>query len=276
MLENSFEISEDSVVPCVQKRIDLLQSSISFLERQLERSPQGSLCASCSHGKIQWQFYNRGVKRYLPKSNIVQIKRLAQKKYFAMMLGSLQKQRDSLDRLIQDYHPELAQELFSSLSREWQSVTTPLFPSAEEFVSTWESVRYRGKSMEGACLQANCGIKVRSKSEMIIADALASARVPFRYEYPCWLNWGGEGGVERRVKVYPDFTCLNVRTRREYVWEHFGMMDDSNYSQEAIGKLEAFENSGFVFGENFMYTMETRKNPLNSQKVQKLIERYLL
>ncbi|MFQ6929598.1 MAG: hypothetical protein ACLRR3_00115 [Eubacterium sp.] len=32
--------------------------------------------------------------------------------------------------------------------------------------------------------------------------------------------------------VKPDFTVLNKRTRHEYVWEHFGMMDDSIYVKE--------------------------------------------
>ena len=65
-----------------------------------------------------------------------------------------------------------------------------------------------------------------SKSEIILADLLNRNGIPYRYEYPVHLKgWG---------KVYPDFTLLDVRKRREIYWEHFGMMDDSEYAEKAI------------------------------------------
>jgi len=63
------------------------------------------------------------------------------------------------------------------------------------------------------------GERVRSKSEIIIADSLMRAGVPYRYEFPIILNGYG--------KIYPDFTVLNVGLRKELYWEHLGMMDDS-------------------------------------------------
>ena len=47
--------------------------------------------------------------------------------------------------------------------------------------------------------------QVRSKSEVIIADTLNRMKVPYRYEYPLELKDGH--------KAYPDFMCLNVRTK---------------------------------------------------------------
>ncbi|MEE3440399.1 MAG: hypothetical protein VZR07_10670, partial [Ruminococcus sp.] len=44
---------------------------------------------------------------------------------------------------------------------------------------------------------------VRSKSEVIIADALYYANIPYHYEKPI--------KVGDRV-IYPDFTVLNVKT----------------------------------------------------------------
>ena len=62
------------------------------------------------------------------------------------------------------------------------------------------------------------GERVRSKSEVIIADVLNREGVPYRYEYPIYIKGIG--------KIYPDFTVLNIGIRKEMIWDHFGMMDD--------------------------------------------------
>lgn len=275
-MNENFDLSVDVVLPVIQRRAENLQSIIDNLESRISRLPQGELYASQSHGTRQWQYYKDGLKRYLPKSKSALIEGLAQKKYLVLLLEQLKKQRDVLDRLILDYHPEQIHAVYESLEGKLRNFVSPLFPSSGDFESAWRSVSYRGKGLDGANLVTCSGVQVRSKSEMIIADALYAACVPFRYEFPCRLNWLDEDGKNRRLKIYPDFTCLNVRTRREFIWEHFGMMDDAGYSQDTVGKLESYENSGFVFGENLIYTMETRSRPLDSKKVQRMIARYLL
>ena len=65
------------------------------------------------------------------------------------------------------------------------------------------------------------GEYVSSKSEKIIADTLTKNNINYVYELPLRLK--GYGTVK------PDFTVLNKRTRQEYVWEHFGMMDGNVY-----------------------------------------------
>lgn len=46
--------------------------------------------------------------------------------------------------------------------------------------------------------------------------------IPYRYEFPLTLK---DGNI-----YHPDFLCLNVRTRQEYIWEHFGLMDNPDYA----------------------------------------------
>ena len=49
---------------------------------------------------------------------------------------------------------------------------------------------------------SNSGVRVRSKSELIIANMLEKYGIPYRYEYPLLLN-GND-------LVRPDFLCLNI------------------------------------------------------------------
>ena len=60
------------------------------------------------------------------------------------------------------------------------------------------------------------GEKVRSEAEMNIADALDRNNVPYHYEFPFNLKTLG--------KIYTNFICLNRRTGKEFIWEHFVFM----------------------------------------------------
>lgn len=74
----------------------------------------------------------------------------------------------------------------------------------------------------------------------------------------------------------PDFYCLNIRTRREFVWEHFGMMDDLDYVESVVRKTELYQESGISTFNGLIVTMETRKHPLNTVVIEKMIKKYLI
>ena len=61
------------------------------------------------------------------------------------------------------------------------------------------------------------GERVRSKSEKILADYFYSRKIPYHYEKPLHLRGYGI--------VYPDFTLLSRKTRREVYWEHEGLVE---------------------------------------------------
>ena len=110
-----------------------------------------------------------------------------------------------------------------------------------------------------------------SKSEVIIANALKSHDVPYRYEYPLVLEVADEDHRE----FHPDFYCLNLRTRQEYAWEHFGMMDDAEYAERAVQKLSLYSTNGYFPGKNLIITMESKSAPLSSQEINRIINEYL-
>ena len=114
------------------------------------------------------------------------------------------------------------------------------------------------------------GERVRSKSEMLIADTLARMGVPYHYEYPVTLNDNGH-----TFTMYPDFLCLNLRTRQEFIWEHFGLMNDSVYSSKTVKKLRTYAQNGIYSGHNLITTVETPELPLNTRYLEKIITEYL-
>ena len=266
-------LSVDSILSQAQKRIDDLQQVIDFLQVQLERAPEGTLYGTSSHSQVQWQRIVGAKRFYLSKGKTKLIRALAQKKYNTLLLDDFKRQRSALDQLVNSYDPQNGEKTFMSMGERWREQIAPLNIPDSDFADLWQSQRYRGKPIEKTGLLTAKGECVRSKSEIIIADVLASLGVPYRYEFPHELK-----SVESShcVKVYPDFTCLNVHTRREFVWEHFGMMDDAEYAQNAVVKIEMYQNSGYFLGDNFIFTMETHDKPLNSQMVRMLVKKYLM
>jgi len=105
---------------------------------------------------------------------------------------------------------------------------------------------------------------VRSKSEVIIADALYDAGIPYRYEWE--RVFGG-------VRYVPDFTLLRPYDRREIIWEHFGMMDDEDYRRSTHIKLGVYMRHGYTPGDNFIATYESLENPLDPREVRFLVDR---
>ena len=113
---------------------------------------------------------------------------------------------------------------------------------------------------------APSGNMVRSKSEVLIDMQLYTNHIPFRYE--CELQLGD-------VTIYPDFTVRNPRTGKLYYWEHFGIMDDSNYANNVALKLNTYISNHIIPTIDLITTFETRDHPLTIDTINQVIKEYL-
>ena len=141
----------------------------------------------------------------------------------------------------------------------------PIRESDEAYIKKWESAEYQTKGFDINIPEFYTakGERVRSKSELIIADLLNKEDIPYRYEASVYLKgWG---------LVYPDFTVLNVKKRQEFYWEHLGMMDDPSYAEKALQKISMYEQNGIFPGEKLIITYETRKSPLNQKQLANVV-----
>ena len=137
-----------------------------------------------------------------------------------------------------------------------------------KYAAWWAGQPYERKTLnkDVPFIRTERGEEVRSKSEMIIADLLYQLHIPYKYECPVRLQGLGV--------VHPDFTILNMRTRKEILWEHCGRMDDPDYLYKAYERQAAYTKNGYFQGKNIIYTFETDKMPLNSRMVRSYIEEY--
>ena len=58
--------------------------------------------------------------------------------------------------------------------------------------------------------------------------------------------------------------------------EHFGLIDDSVYLENAIKKITKYKLSGVSQGNNLVIFSETMRNPLNIQLVERTIKEIFL
>lgn len=259
------------ILQAAKERLEQLTSLKNMCEAGLKSAPAGTLRVD-RHGKVI-QYYNRidpakPNGEYIPVSNRDLAVKLAQKEYEQKMLKSVNEEIKVLLHLIEHYPACRAENVISAISPSKKELIQPFQETEEDFVKRWKSVEYISnpfyESREN--LLTEQGEIVKSKSELIIANLLFQAGVPYRYEFP--LSLGRQG------TVYPDFMILNKRLRKEILWEHLGMMDIPEYAEKAVRKITAYEENGYFPGENLILTMETRGQPLDVRLVKKLIRKY--
>ena len=112
------------------------------------------------------------------------------------------------------------------------------------YVKMWEAVTYKGLEFDAEDkteFYTKRGERVRSKSEILIANTLNDNNIPYRYECPVEVDIG--------KKLYPDFMVLNRKQRKEFYWEHLGI--------------------------NLFVTYETSAMPLGTGEIERLISLFL-
>lgn len=248
-----------------------LERIVKKLEQKVSLAPKGGL--RVLKRKNSFQYYWRKKPQdvngtYIPKSKIEIANKLAQRDYEQKVLSIAKKELD----IINSYESLIGNESIQAAVEQYNNgrkrLIKPISIPDKQYADMWQDVKYErfGFDEENEYYSIN-GIRVRSKSEVIIANLLEHYDIPYKYEYPLTF--------ERSV-TRPDFICLNVRTRKEYVWEHFGMMDDMEYANKNIKKISFYEQNGYYAGNNMILTFESSQVPLNSNIIKNKIEQYLL
>lgn len=110
----------------------------------------------------------------------------------------------------------------------------------------WEAVTYKGLEFDAEDkteFYTKRGERVRSKSEILIANTLNDNNIPYRYECPVEVDIG--------KKLYPDYVVHNM-------W-----------------KFNEYKKAGLVLGINLFVTYETSAMPLGTGEIERLISLFL-
>ncbi|PWJ61042.1 MULTISPECIES: hypothetical protein [unclassified Fibrobacter] len=257
----------------LQKQLSMINKLCNEKTRSLKKAPEGYLRVM-QQGKNKiprfyhvLEKYSNGV--YLNKKHLADVKKLAQKEYDETLLTSLRTIQKLMHPLVKAVEKTHLDEISNKIPSLRKRMITPFRPDKKTFTEDWLSKDYTRKTFLDGDFEyfANCGLRVRSKSEAFIADTLDQLKIPFRYECPHTING---------ITIYPDFTCLNIRTGEEIVWEHFGMLDRDSYAEKTVRKMYYYLNDGYVLGRNLIISLETGKQPLSPIQAKQIAKEYLL
>lgn len=273
-------LQDDPVIPAVNARIVELTNAIRQKTLEIKKAPAGRLRLSVrGKGLRCYCMTQKGdvTGTYISQKHRSLAFALAQKMYDDEVLAKLRSLKSFLEGVEAKYKSLSLDSLYEGLSEPRQRMVQPVRLPDEAFAERWLSEQYEGKDFAEDVqeLRTASGVRVRSKSEVIIAETLERLDIPYRYEFPHELQ-RKKGRSCSMVTFYPDFTCLNRRTHREYIWEHFGLMDEAEYVSGCLQKQEIYEANGFFVGENLIFTMESKSMPLNPSRVDFLARKYLL
>ncbi|MDD3403758.1 MAG: hypothetical protein PHQ72_10445 [Hespellia sp.] len=239
---------------------------INVLKQKLKTLPKDELlCCKCGN-YTNWYKSNGAAPIYIKKKNRQLAEKLALKKYCSLQLEELTRQLHFLNQYLENCEkiPDASQRLLEEAS-PYKELLLPYFQTMSKELSQWAAADYEHNSNypESLIHKTLAGHMVRSKSEVMIANALFRGKVPYRYEAALHLDDG---------TFYPDFTILHPHSQEIFYWEHFGLMDKQSYRDSAFNKLKIFADHGIIPSVNFITTFETAAHPVDSENIQKIIQ----
>ncbi len=274
------------VLVSIDNRIIQLKNIINEIQRELDTAPEGTINISQIGEKI---YYYQKIKnsdinlgqqnskesidsykrKYIRKSEHELIQALCQKDYNIQVLQAAQKELVQLERLKKNYPKKVCEDIYQGLGVARSCHVNPIHISDEEYIKKWKQEEYirKGFGEDAPEFITDRGEQVRSKTEILIANALNKYRIPYHYEKPLYLSGFG--------KIHPDFTVLNVRLRKEMYWEHLGMLDNEDYREDAFRRITLYEKNNYFPGDKLILTHETRRYPISPRNIESNILKYL-
>lgn len=280
----------------IEELYESLQKQYELCRKEYGVYPAGNLISAKQGEKLRY-FNARTVDgRYLRKditSNENEIKALARKGFLNRMLKFMRADLKKMQQLTREFQTFEADEIVSSMTsvyktlplnwmiqyKEYEGYENVLFDTAlrtgasshasermkihrEWAKAPYDSSHFREEEKNKVTSR---GLRMRSKSEVMIAEMLYQYGVPFRYEQVLLLDG----------KTFaPDFTFQDAMLELFYM-EYCGMMADPEYVKRHMWKRDIYERNGIVPWKNIYYIYENNGD-INLREIRHFIEDKIL
>lgn len=247
-----------------------LDAKIQEIHTQLITLPKGTFFCSKNGKYHKWYYYDNEKQIYIPKSNRAFAQQLVFKTYLTHKLHDLLQEKEAIDSYLTIHKANKSHAAaFLESNPEYSNLLSDSFKKNTTEFLNWMNEPYEKNLQHPEHLihQTSSGLFVRSKSESIIAMMLQKNQIPFRYE--CALK------LEQST-FFPDFTIRHPLTGETYYWEHFGLMDELPYRQNAFSKLQIYASYGIIPSVQLITTYETAQKPINAALIEKIINHHFL
>lgn len=186
-----------------------LAGKVNYLQNELSAMPDGKLIAVKNGNYTKWFQSNGSKPIYIEKKQRPYAKELAYKKFLNAELSASVQEKEAIDKCISNYEKinRKAEKMLDDSSPYRELLDGRIVPPLEH-LKNWEEADYKRDPTHPKELiyRTSAGQKVRSISELLIANALFFYKIPYRVE--CVLPLGPS-------VFYPTFTIRHPHLIRE-------------------------------------------------------------
>ena len=207
---------------------------------------------------------NQEHRRYLGKDQLNFAHRLAQQTYEKRVKILLRKRLKQWQAIHQDFCDNEIDAIYERMKPSRKALVKPIALTRTQKLQQWLEQPYEPFhfASDATTFRTKHGEMVRSKSEKILADLFYDKNIAYKYEAPLY--------IESRV-FHPDFTFFDAYHEIELYWEHFGMMGDAAYLENALKKIRYYNTHGIIMGKNLIVTFESATCPLDFDEAETLV-----
>ncbi len=259
----------------LSERKEYLRKCLKEVKKYMAGMPEGKLRTTRQRSLYRYYEVTDPANpngEYIHVSNIAKAKKLAQKDYYEKLVKQINAELDYIEKTLNNYMKGnlacksayvSAEDVYSFLPEARKILVSPLVVNDEEYANIWQRTSYNGNAFreEEKIYATKREELVRSKSEVLLADMFYDLGIPYRYE--CELN------LRNGKRLFPDFTLLKKSTREEIYHEHLGMLDEGDYLNHNLAKIEEYRKNGIFIGKNLILTFESASCPLNIGDIRK-------
>ncbi|MEI6602615.1 MAG: hypothetical protein WCL54_03930 [Clostridia bacterium] len=267
--------NDDHVLQRCKAEMEQINLLIEKFQKEMARMPEGGVSQKVINGR---QYLYHVVKNGAEPKKYKQVRikgdspglseKLIRKQMLKRSLKILRRNLMAFEVFVKAYQPLFMSEISAGLTVK-SSVPIVVFEEKSDRIRNWEAEEFVSCSMlpESKKHTTFDGLRVRSKSEALIAGALESRHIPFRYEARMMLE-----GKE----FYPDFTILRPTDGETIYWEHFGMMNDEDYACSTKRKNSIYIENGLLPWNNYIVTFDSTDGSIDAFTIHNIINAHIL
>ena len=248
--------------------VDSLAEELDSITKEINELPDGYL-SYYTDGKLIKYTHNYNLNNKRARNTIESksdlLSNLVRKNYLKKRASAINHNIDLFKKIASDYRDMDLDSILKRSAEVYRLVPKILnSPIATQDALAWMSEPYeRDMSYnEHNVIPTSYGIKVKSKSEKDILEALMDEGIPFHYEEVMYIE---------NKKIAPDFKIKRLSDGEFVYWEHFGRMHDANYRRIYFWKMSMFEKAGIIPGKNLIVTFEGGGQFVSNAEIKAII-----
>ena len=246
------------------------------MQKELAKLPEGTLQRRIRQNRVQYYTRVKGTQLYIPKKQYNLVNDLKRRRVLETAESIAKENIKAMERLLKAYEPLDFDKIERSLPRAYRGLepARPNFAPGEktyfgakgQHFTQSENPFMRDKLVNSTYF----GLKTRSKSEAIIAEALYRAGFSVYYEKKIILY----DDFGNKKTAYLDFV-VPLTPFYEIGWEHNGLLDDDTYFQRNMEKLRLYHLNGIYQPKNLILTSDKPGGGLDNEYIECLVQNYL-